>query len=178
MTRATYALFFKAPTSNNHNNNNILFNFFKKKFFRILKMCIITYQKFKTIYFFFPKKKTFLKIGMKNGESYQTTFNILKTFNLVGISLILIFGYILEVSFFINFVDNLLLIILKVYYFLLQLIENSEANKFSFSSPVLGNCAKGIDLKRGIRYTASVSITCKELILWPRRDWLKTWIAT
>ena len=36
-------------------------------------MWIMTYSKFKTIYFFFRKKKTFLKKGMKNGASYQTT---------------------------------------------------------------------------------------------------------
>ena len=35
----------------------------------------------------------------------------------------------------------------------------SGANKFSFSSPILGNFPEGIDLKRGLRYTASVSIT-------------------
>ena len=33
-------------------------------------------------------------------------------------------------------------------------------------------------IKRRLRYTASVSITCKELIFWPGRDWLKTGIAT
>ena len=36
-----------------------------------------------------------------------------------------------------------------------------HGNKFSFSRLILGNYPKRIYLKRGLRYTASVSIACK-----------------
>ena len=103
MTRAIHALFFEAPTLNNHNNNNKLFNFFKFLFLypQDLNNNILKIQN--DLFFLSQKKKTFLKIGIKNGASYQTT-TLNRIFRRNSFFLILVFfDFFLEFFFFFFF---------------------------------------------------------------------------